>query len=353
MLAQEEQLFLTSLILKIKKINGPNHNKLDSSSIESGRGEKMLAYGPVPSRRLGKSLGINNIPPKICTYSCVYCQLGRTNNLQLERKEFYKPQEIFKSVKNKIKSLNNDSIDYLAYVPDGEPTLDIHLGKEIDLLKKLGFKIAVITNSSLIWDDAVKEDLYKADWVSVKVDAISSDIWRKINRPHGYLNKDKILEGLSEFSQFFKGHLVTETMIVKDINDGSKELEKISDFINAIKPKKAYISVPIRPPAENWVKKPGEEHLNAAYQIFSKNNVPVEYLIGYEGNAFSSTGDFVEDILSITSVHPIREEGIHELLKKTNESWDLVKNLLKEEKIIETKYNNKKFYLRNFKKTKK
>jgi len=97
---------------------------------------------------------------------------------------------------------------------------------------------------------------------------------------------------------------------------------------------------------------PDETHLNTAYQIFTKNNIPTEYLIGYEGNAFSSTGNFIEDILSITAVHPIREEGINKLLQKTNESWDLVNTLLKEEKIMETEYNNKKFYLRNFKKIK-
>jgi len=312
----------------------------------------MIVYGPVPSRRLGKSLGINNIPPKICTYSCVYCQLGRTNNLQVKRKEFYNPQEMFKSVKNKVKSLSKNPIDYIAFVPDGEPTLDINLGEEIELLKTLGFKIAVITNSSLIFDKKVRDDLCKADWVSLKIDAISPDIWKKINRPHGSLNIDMILDGLSDFSQSFKGHLVTETMLVKGINDSYREIEKISKFISEIKPKQSYISVPIRPPAESWVKIPNEEHLNAAYQIFSKNNISVEYLIGYEGNAFSSTGNFVQDILTITSVHPIREEGINELLKKTNESWDLIKTLLKEEKIIETEYNNKKFYLRNLKKIK-
>ena len=312
----------------------------------------MIAYGPVPSRRLGKSLGVNNIPPKTCSYSCVYCQLGRTNNLQIQRKKFYEPEYILLSIKKKVKSIKKESIDYLTFVSEGEPTLDINLGKEIDLLKTLGFKIAILTNASLIWDSQVRKDLCKADWISLKIDAISPDIWKKINRPFGSLNIDRILEGLSDFSHLFKGYLVTETMLVKNFNDYSEEIEKISKFIKTIKPKKGYISVPTRPPAENLVKIPDENHLNTAYQIFIKNDVPAEYLIGYEGNAFSSTGNFVEDILSITAVHPIREDGINELLKKTNESWDLFNALLKEEKIIETEYNNKKFYLRNFKKIK-
>jgi wyosine [tRNA(Phe)-imidazoG37] synthetase (radical SAM superfamily) len=111
---------------------------------------EMIAFGPVPSRRLGHSLGINNIPPKICTYSCVYCQVGRTINMQVKRKSFYKPEEVIHEVVKKIREAKNigEPVDYLTFVPDGEPTLDVNLGNEIELLKTLGIKIAVITNSS-------------------------------------------------------------------------------------------------------------------------------------------------------------------------------------------------------------
>jgi len=113
----------------------------------------MIAFGPVPSRRLGNSLGINNIPPKTCTYSCVYCQLGRTNKMQVERHIFYNPQNILRAVQDKVNKVKETGvpIDYLTFVPDGEPTLDINLEYEIDLLKFLGIKIAMITNGSLIW----------------------------------------------------------------------------------------------------------------------------------------------------------------------------------------------------------
>ena len=114
---------------------------------------KMIAYGPVPSRRLGQSLGINNIPPKICTYSCIYCQIGRTLNMHVNQQAFYEPKDILKDVKNKVKEAKSkkEPIDYLAFVPDGEPTLDINLGEEIEMLNSLGIKIAVITNASLLW----------------------------------------------------------------------------------------------------------------------------------------------------------------------------------------------------------
>jgi wyosine [tRNA(Phe)-imidazoG37] synthetase (radical SAM superfamily) len=133
----------------------------------------MIAFGPVPSRRLGRSLGINNIPPKVCSYSCVYCQLGRTLKMQVERQAFHLPEEILVAVQKKVNSVKaaGESIDYLTFVPDGEPSLDINLGHAIELLRPLGLPIAVITNASLIWREDVRTDLRKADWVSLKVDA--------------------------------------------------------------------------------------------------------------------------------------------------------------------------------------
>jgi len=146
----------------------------------------MLTFGPVPSRRLGRSLGINNIPPKVCTYSCVYCQLGKTYNMMTQLQKYYPPAQIFKEVQEKVKKSKEkeELIDYLTFVPDGEPTLDINLGQEIKLLKSLGIKIAVITNASLLDQERVKENLKEADLVSLKVDSIEEEIWRRVNRPH-------------------------------------------------------------------------------------------------------------------------------------------------------------------------
>ena len=134
---------------------------------------KKLSFGPVPSRRLGRSLGINNIPAKVCSYACVYCQLGKTLHNQIKRTPFYAVDDLVLSAKMRIEATKekNETIDYLAFVPDGEPTLDIHLGDEIEALHNFGIKIAVISNASLIWREDVREDLCKADWVSLKVDA--------------------------------------------------------------------------------------------------------------------------------------------------------------------------------------
>jgi len=312
----------------------------------------MIAFGPVPSRRLGHSLGINNIPPKFCTYSCVYCQIGRTIHMENERREFYKTEKIIEDVEKKVKEARKrgEKIDYLTFVPDGEPTLDINIGREIESLRRLGIKIAVITNASLIWKKDVQEDLHKADWVSLKVDAVSKGIWQRVDRPHKSLNLEKILEGIAKFSKMFKGELTTETMLIKGINSRYGEIEKIASFLTRLRPHKSYISIPTRPPAENWVMPANEGTINVAFQLFNEKDIDAEYLIGYEGNAFAFTGNIEEDLLSITSVHPMREEGIKELLKKADADWKVVEKLIKEDKLIEVEYQGNKYYMRKIQK---
>lgn len=310
----------------------------------------MLAFGPIPSRRLGRSLGINNIPPKICTYSCVYCQVGRTLKMQIERQAFYGPDELLKDVEKKIAEVRKAgaSIDYLTFVPDGEPTLDINLGREIDLLRLFGFKIAVITNASLIWCHEVRNDLMQADWVSLKVDAVNEEVWRKVNRPYRSLQLSSILDGMLAFARIYKGELATETMLVKGLNDSPEHAKEIAGFLAQLKPDKSYISIPIRPPAETWVKPPDEKAINVFYQIFNKKVKGVEYLIGEEGNAFAATGNVAEDLLSITAVHPMREEAVRELLARAHAEASIIQQLIAQDLLFEAEYENKKFYLRRF-----
>lgn len=268
--------------------------------------------------------------------------------MQIERQAFYKPREILRDVEQLLEKAKKvkESVDYLTFVPDGEPTLDVHLGEEIKRLKTLGLKIAVITNSSLIWSRDVRDELCEADWVSLKIDALSPDVWRKVNRHHGSLSLDQILEGISEFARIFKGELVTETMLVQGLNDQAEETEKISDFIAQIAPKESYIAVPIRPPAEKWVNPPEEYSINRAYQAFKEKSIDTEYLIGYEGNAFAFTGNAEEDLLSIMSVHPMREDAVYEFLRKAKADRGAIERLVKEGKLAKAKYKDRTFYLR-------
>ncbi len=307
-----------------------------------------IAFGPVPSRRLGKSLGVNNIPPKICTYACVYCQLGSTIKMQIDRQAFYEPEAIVESVQRKVDDAREkgEAIDYLTFVPDGEPTLDINLGREIALLQPLDIKIAVISNASLIWREDVREALQQADWVSLKTDAASEPTWRRVNRPHGKLDLAAIQEGMLAFAKDYDGTLMTETMLVDGVNDGEEEIREVADFLARLQPDCAYLSIPTRPPAEPWAGPPAEGIINRAYQLLSERVAHVEYLIGYEGNAFAFTGDVEDDLLSITSVHPMREDAVNEFLARAEADWDIVDRLVAQGRLVETAYGDHTFYLR-------
>lgn len=310
----------------------------------------MIAFGPVPSRRLGRSLGINNIPPKVCTYSCVYCQLGRTNRMRVERRVFYEPGEIVQAVWDKVETLrqSDDTVDYLSFVPDGEPTLDVHVGREIDQLRPLDMPIAVITNGSLMWSEDVRQDLAKADWVSLKVDAVRSDVWGRVNRPHGGLSLSLIQEGMLAFASEYDGGLMTETMLVEGLNDDEGSLEEVAEFLAELQPATAYLSIPTRPPAEEWVRASDERRVNRAYQILSERLDRVEVLIGYGGGDFTSTGDVREDLLDITAVHPMREGAVREFVARAGAKWPAVQELVDRGELVEVLYEGQTFYVRRF-----
>jgi wyosine [tRNA(Phe)-imidazoG37] synthetase (radical SAM superfamily) len=308
----------------------------------------MLTFGPVPSRRLGRSLGINNIPPKYCSYSCLYCQVGRTLHKKTELDTFYQPGEIFEAVKQRVSEaqLAGEKIDYLTFVPDGEPTLDIHLGETIELLRSLNIRIAVITNASLIWREDVQTVLNKADVVSLKLDTVDDQIWHKINRPHENLKLSIILQGIKKFADQYTGKLITETMLIAGINDSSKAVNDVADFLDILQPGQAYIAVPTRPTTESNIFPPSEEVVIQAYTIFSEKLEHIEYLTDYEGSDFASTGDIEQDLLSITAVHPMREEAVNEMLGKAGMGWESMQTLLDSNKLKKVEFAGKIFYVR-------
>lgn len=310
----------------------------------------MISFGPVPSRRLGKSLGINNIiRPKACSYSCIYCQVGKTRHPSLTRQSFFTPEQIFREVDEHLNKLRSeDRPDYLTFVSNGEPTLDINLGKSIEMLKQLGIPIAVITNSSMLGDAEVRSELMQADWVSLKVDASVADTWKKVNRPADGLKFEILLEGSKLFAHEYRGELRTETLLCKGINDSQKDLLGIASIIRTLAPGRAYISIPIRPPAEKSVMPPGVETVNLAWQIFREAGIETELLTGFEGVDTGFTGNIYEDILNITAVHPLREDALMELLAKNGADFSTVESLLSQRLIKCSVYQDRKFYLRDF-----
>ena len=274
--------------------------------------------------------------------------------MQFERRKFYEPEKILSAARDQVGRAREagEAVDYLTLVPDGEPTLDINLDREIEMLRSLGVKIAVITNGSLIWCEGVRDALMKADWVSLKMDSVQEDVWRRVDRPHGALRLDSILDGALEFARAFEGRLVTETMLVEGVNDSSDHVGAVAGFLAELQPSVIYLSIPTRPPAEKWACAPCEAAVNRAYQIVSQEldvgskRPAVEDLIGYEGNAFAFTGDVKQDLLSITSVHPMREEAVSEFLKRADADWSVVDTLLAHGQLVVTEYGGRDFYLR-------
>ena len=300
----------------------------------------MFVFGPVPSRRLGKSLGVNNIPRKVCSYNCIYCQVGETKKFTIERRSYIKPEILVKEVRERVK---NESVDYITFVPDGEPTLDVNLGLEIALMKSYG-KVAVITNGSLLYRDDVKEGLQDADLVSVKVDAADEEIWRKINVPHEKLSFYKVVDGVEEFSERYKGKLITETMLVDGVNDDEKNLYRIAELIKKLNVSKAYLTLPLRPPRISFVKPPSRSKVQRAYMIFSSFGLPVVLLDFPEEGEFSTGKDFKTGLLSILSVHPMREEDVLKLMKEKGINYRVLEELELSGKIEKMSYMGVNFY---------
>ncbi len=307
-------------------------------------------FGPVPSRRFGKSLGINNIPQKHCTYSCVYCQVGKTLYFEYKRRIYYDPEKIIEEAVEIIEK-NKKIIDYVTFVPDGEPTLDAKLGYEAKQIKEeTGAKLAIITNSSLIYEEDVRSDLMLFDAVSLKVDAITKDIWIKVNRPHHKINLDKILENIIDFSKDYKGILYTETMLVRNLNDTDDEFLRIASFLKKVKLDKAFIGIPIRPPAEKWVKPPSEEKILSAYNIF-RNYLGIDHielLINYESGDFYRVDDAVNSLLSIVSVHPMRIDYVYKFLRDSNLDYEVLDKLIAKGVLLKINYSDHTFIVRKF-----
>ncbi len=307
-----------------------------------------FAFGPVPSRRLGRSVGVNNVHPKACSYSCLYCQVGRTRRRETEPRSLHAPDQLVAAVTNHVRAVRErgQAIDYLTFVADGEPTLDRHLAEEIEGLRPLGLPIAVITNGSLLWRDEVQAALALADWVSLKVDAGAEDTWRLVNRPHPDLRFETVLEGMLRFAGGWTGRLATETMLLRKENSGSASIEAIAGVLERLRPAIAYVAVPTRPPATRRARPAGEDSLNRAYQRFAERLPRVELLAAFEGTDFGSAAGPVADLLAITAVHPMREDAVLALLARGGLGHAELDALVASGALRRLPYGGRDFYLR-------
>ncbi len=308
-------------------------------------------YGPVPSRRLGRSLGVNPIPFKTCNYSCVYCQLGRTTQMTNQRQDFFPPDELLSEISRVVEPKGRErEIDFVTFIGEGEPTLCKSLGWLISQTKELAnIPVAVDTNGSLLYRADVRRELSVADVVMPSLDAGTAETFRKINRPHREIAFDAVIDGMERFRQAYAGELWVELMLVKGLNDSEAELQALKSKLERIAPDRIYINVPIRPPAEPWAVPPDQEAIVMAEAILSDLNV-VDITAAEQGE-FSIAGFSTpeEAILAIIRRHPMREEQVIETLQHVEIGEEAVQDslqrLAKSGKIKKITYRETVFWL--------
>ncbi|MCL5005970.1 MAG: radical SAM protein [Acidobacteria bacterium] len=273
-------------------------------------------FGPVPSRRLGRSLGIDPIPLKTCNWNCVYCQLGRTAPLTGERGNYAPPGQIVKEVQRALEAYGSGEVDWITFVGSGEPTLHESLGWMIRQVKALSnTPVAVITNGSLLYRPEVREDLSMADAVLPSLDAGSDSLYRAINRSHPTFTFDRLVGGLVEFRRGYTGKLWIEVMLVKGLNDREAALKDLAAVLARVEPDEVHISLPLRPPAESWVEPADPESTARAAAILgtvARILPPIP-----EGVNFSNSDDLLDAVLAVISRHPMGEDE----LARTLERW--------------------------------
>ncbi len=266
-------------------------------------------FGPVPSRRLGRSLGIDTVPLKTCNWNCVYCQLGRSQPMTNERKEYVPREVILAEFRNTLSRLRACEMDWVTFVASGEPALHAGLGALIRGVKDLTDRpVAVITNGSLLSRPEVREEMGAADAVLPTLDAGSAELQRRINRPHPALRYEEHVEGLRVFRQSYAGKLWIEVMLVRGLNDGEAELRELASVLRSIRPDRIHLLVPTRPPAESWVEPPDEEGLMRAAALLGD---VTSLLHPAEGEFdLGEVGDVVEAVLTVITRHPMREDQL-------------------------------------------
>jgi wyosine [tRNA(Phe)-imidazoG37] synthetase (radical SAM superfamily) len=272
-------------------------------------------YGPVPSRRLGRSLGIDPIPLKTCNYNCVYCQLGRSTPLTNRRQTFAEPGQVVAEVKRALESHAAHEIDWVTFVGSGEPTLHQDLGWMIRAVKATTrIPVAVITNGGLLHRPEVRRELRVADAVLPTLDAGSASLFRRINRSHPDLSFVRLIEGMIAFRQEFRGALWVEVMLVRGVNETDASLEDLEAWLQRIRPDEVHLSLPIRPPAESWVRPARTAGIARATARLGK----IARVLRPPDGEFDLSGseDLVDAVVAVITRHPMRQDELERALER-------------------------------------
>lgn len=280
-------------------------------------------FGPVPSRRLGFSLGIDIVPQKYCTFDCIYCQIGKTTNKEITRQGFFNPDDIINSVLERLKTLNQ--VDYITLSGSGEPTLNSDIGYIIKEIKKHTDKpIAVITNSSFLHESDVINDLSLADVILPSLDAASEDIFRYVNRPHTFIELRSIIDGIKKLSQYYRGRIWLEIMLIKGINDEPEEIDKFKEILKQLDVEKIQLNTVTRPPSEKTITGLSKNDLQNICSHLGKKS---EIIASFEKSSIKNNKKDPKDmILNTLRRRPLTLEDI---IKITGLSYDDTVRVLK------------------------
>jgi wyosine [tRNA(Phe)-imidazoG37] synthetase (radical SAM superfamily) len=299
-------------------------------------------YGPVPSRRLGYSLGVDLLPFKTCSLSCIYCQLGNSPKKTIRRINPYSEKKMLEEIKEFLKT--GARVDFITFSGSGEPTLNKSIGWLVRQIKKsTTIPVAVLTNSTLLSRAEVRKELAAADVVVPSLDAATQRIFKKINRPHPSLRIEKIIEGLVKFRKEFKGQIWLEIMLVKGVNDSPAEIKKLKEAAARINPDKIQLNTVVRPPAEKTAKPLTPEEMNKIKEFFGEKAEVVASFRKKEQE--KAAVDIAEAILAMVRRRPVSLEDLENSLGQTREELSLeIQKLLQQKKIKQVRHLDRDYF---------
>jgi len=298
-------------------------------------------FGPIPSRRLGLSLGVDLVPYKVCSFDCIYCEIGRTTLKTTERKEYVPFDEVKREIDLFISQ--KGYADFITLSGSGEPTLHIKTGELINWIKtQTDIPVAVITNASLLWDPRVREELYEAHVVLPSLDAGTQEIFEKINRPHFSITLEKILHGLEIFCHEFEGEIWFEVLLVKGVNDSLDEIKRLSNLLRGIPYNKIQLNTVVRPPAQK-VEPLTQKELEALLPYFGEKS---EVIAFSSKKTPSFSFDIEDQIAKTVSRRPCTRKDIAKMLGISElEVTKYIDTLLYKDKIKIKRHKDEIFYI--------
>lgn len=306
--------------------------------------EKQYIFGPVPSRRLGLSLGVDIVPRKTCTQNCVYCQLGFDAETTAEPGRLIEPEIILNQLKAKLDS--GVKADYITFSGSGEPTLHTGLGDMIDAVRQISeIPVAVLTNGTLLHDPAVRKNCLKADLVLPSLDAGSDETFEKINKPDPAIDYDKFVQGLCDFTAEFKGPVWLEVFLVEGINTSAEELALLAEQIERIKPDKVQVNTAVRPTSVSGIKAIGEQRLNQLAQTLRQD---AEVIASYPGDKTNAAGyaDIEQAVVDLLNRRPCTAEDMESSLGVEKNALAKCLEHLEQKKIIAAETRDARKYYR-------